>query len=184
MSASTPGQTVGACTLSRGNAEAVDTMADDDHRNARYELTPPGQWSHTPHIQPHSYHGTPATEFQGFHFAAPQLPMEPAAFSSGMNQRPVVHPLIMPQWPSMLPHSSQTTYQPIYPQPVQPIQPVTMGQLQTPVSASSTRSTTTPRKTLTDNDRKRMCQYAEEHPNAKQTEIGCTSFARCRHAQR
>ncbi|KAK3612812.1 hypothetical protein LTR22_028449, partial [Elasticomyces elasticus] len=34
------------------------------------------------------------------------------------------------------------------------------------------RPTPTPRKTLTDLDRKRMCQYAEEHPNAKQTEIG------------
>jgi hypothetical protein len=29
-----------------------------------------------------------------------------------------------------------------------------------------------PRKTLTDDDRKRMCQYAEDHPHAKQTDIG------------
>ena len=29
------------------------------------------------------------------------------------------------------------------------------------------------RKTLSDDDRRRMCKYAEENPTAKQTEIGC-----------
>lgn len=29
-----------------------------------------------------------------------------------------------------------------------------------------------PRKTLTDSDRRRMCQYHEENPSVKQTEIG------------
>ncbi|KXL49797.1 hypothetical protein M433DRAFT_74713 [Acidomyces richmondensis BFW] len=47
-----------------------------------------------------------------------------------------------------------------------------MGAVQTPISAVSSRSGSTPRKTLTDQDRRRMCQYAEEHPNSKQTEIG------------
>ena len=32
--------------------------------------------------------------------------------------------------------------------------------------------TSTPRKTLTDSDRRRMCQYHEENPSVKQTEIG------------
>jgi hypothetical protein len=31
---------------------------------------------------------------------------------------------------------------------------------------------TTPRRTLTDDDRRRMCKYHEEHPQIKQTEIG------------
>ncbi|KAK3613220.1 hypothetical protein LTR56_028012 [Elasticomyces elasticus] len=74
----------------------------------------------------------------------------------------------MPAWPSMLKNLSRLTFQPMFAQPVQPIQPM----LPTPVSATSTSPTPTPRKTLTDLDRKRMCQYAEEHPNAKQTEIG------------
>jgi hypothetical protein len=29
-----------------------------------------------------------------------------------------------------------------------------------------------PRRTLTDSDRRRMCQYPEENPSVKQTEIG------------
>jgi hypothetical protein len=42
------------------------------------------------------------------------------------------------------------------------------------VSAPPTtgRTSSTPRKTLTDADRRRMCLYAEEHPTVKQTEIG------------
>jgi hypothetical protein len=150
-------------------------MADDD-RNSAYRTSPTTHWSQSPRIYSHSHHGTPAQEYSGFNFPSPHMPMEPSAFSSSMQQRPMhqhLQPLVMPQWPSML-GSSQThsNYQPVYPQPIQPIQSMSVGSLQTPVSATSTRSASTPRKTLTDMDRKRMCQYAEEHPNSKQTEIG------------
>ncbi|KAF7197015.1 hypothetical protein HII31_01440 [Pseudocercospora fuligena] len=151
----------------------VDAMADDD-RNTAYRSSPSTHWNHFPH-HPHSHHGTPAQEYTGFNFTSPQLPMEPSAFSSSIHSRPMhqqLQPLVMPQWPSMLNSQPHSTYQPMYPQPVQPIQPMSIGPLATPVSATSTRSTSTPRKTLTDLDRKRMCQYAEEHPNSKQTEIG------------
>ncbi|KAK0989545.1 hypothetical protein LTR91_009189 [Friedmanniomyces endolithicus] len=100
--------------------------------------------------------------------------MEPT-FNSAIRPRPLppqLQPLIMPQWPSMLNNQSHSTFPPMFPQPVQPIQPVTLGALQTPVSAVSIRPSPTPRKTLTDADRKRMCQYAEDNQNAKQTEIG------------
>ena len=149
-------------------------MATDD-RNAGYQSSPPSQWSQSPHIYPHSHHGTPAQEYSGFNFSSPQLSMESSTFSSTVQQRPMpqqLQPLIMPQWPSMLNSQSHTAYQPMFPQPVQPIQPMSIGPLSTPVSATSGRSTSTPRKTLTDADRKRMCQYAEDHPNSKQTEIG------------
>ncbi|KAI7205534.1 hypothetical protein KC316_g213 [Hortaea werneckii] len=78
----------------------------------------------------------------------------------------------MPQWPSMLTSQAHTGFQPTHRQPVQPIQPLSINQLHTPVSAISAGSAPIPRKTLTDNDRKRMCQYADDHPNAKQREIG------------
>ncbi|KAK4507644.1 hypothetical protein PRZ48_001379 [Zasmidium cellare] len=150
-------------------------MADDE-RNAAYRSSPPTHWGPSPHVYPHSHHGTPAQEYSGFSFSSPQIPMEPSAFSSSMQQRPMhqqLQPLVMPQWPSMLNSQAHAApYQPMFPQPVQPIQPMSIGPLQTPVSATSSRSTSTPRKTLTDMDRKRMCQYAEEHPNSKQTEIG------------
>lgn len=150
-------------------------MADDEHR-APFHSAPPASWDQIPHIYPHSHHGTPAQEYSGFNFSSPQLHMSPNAFDGGFQQRPMpqqLQPLVMPQWPSMLNSQVHSTFQPVYPQPVQPIQPM---QLPTPVSATSTRSTSTPRKTLTDLDRKRMCQYADENPNAKQTEIGGTSL--------
>ncbi|KAK5677305.1 hypothetical protein LTR17_027708 [Elasticomyces elasticus] len=68
----------------------------------------------------------------------------------------------MPAWPSMLKNLSHL---------IQPMLP-------TPVSATSMSPTPTPRKKLTDLDRKRMCQYAEEHPKAKQTEIGVSKVLR------
>jgi len=151
----------------------------DDERNTAYRSSPSGHWTQSPRIYSHSHHGTPAQEYQGFNFTSPHMAMEPSAFSNNAQQRPMHHqhlqPLVMPQWPSMLTTQTPSTYQPMYPQPVQSVQsvqPLSAGPLHTPVSATSTRSASTPRKTLTDLDRKRMCQYAEEHPNSKQTEIG------------
>ena len=149
-------------------------MADDE-RHTGFQSSPPSQWGHSPHIYPHSHHGTPAQEYSGFNFGTPHLPMASDGFSATLHQRPMppqLQPLIMPQWPSMLSSQSHATFQHQYPQPVQPIQPMTLGQLVTPISATSGRSTSTPRKTLTDQDRKHMCIYAEEHPHSKQTEIG------------
>lgn len=76
--------------------------------------------------------------------------------------------LIMPHatWPSQLtnPHSyAQHSVPPVA------IPPVT-APLKTKLPAIQT--TSQPRKTLTDDDRRRMCQYAKDHPTAKQTDIG------------
>ncbi|KAF2183219.1 CenpB-DNA-bind-domain-containing protein [Zopfia rhizophila CBS 207.26] len=118
-----------------------------------------------------SQHQSPVQDYNGFNSYAP-LPMEPL-YNTGMHPprttHPQLQPLIMPQWPSML--TSQSTYvPPIFPSAPVPITPASA----TPVSATSTRSHTssTPRKTLTDADRRRMCLYHEEHPTVKQTEIG------------
>lgn len=126
------------------------------------------------------HHSSPVQDFNGFHAFTP-MPMEPM-YGNGMHPPHPSHPpprsthqqlqpLIMPQWPSML--TSQSTYQPsIFPSAPVPITPASA----TPVSATSTHSRTssTPRKTLTDQDRRRMCQYHEDNPTVKQTEIGGT----------
>jgi hypothetical protein len=55
----------------------------------------------------------------------------------------------------------------------------------TPVSASTASTTTagsTSRRTLTDDDRRRICEYHESHPDAKQTEIGGMSVLDYTHA--
>ena len=58
--------------------------------------------------------------------------------------------------------------------------------LVTPVSATSTSMTitpitktsgSTPRRTLDDEDRRRICEYHESHPGVKQIEISGTSLA-------
>lgn len=136
-------------------------------------------WHENAGYNPH--HQSPVQDYNGFSSYAP-LPMEPL-YGTAMHPphqthptprttHPQLQPLIMPQmpqWPSML--TSQSTYQPpLFPSAPVPITPASA----TPVSATSTHSRTssTPRKTLTDSDRRRMCQYHEENPTVKQTEIG------------
>jgi hypothetical protein len=128
----------------------------------------PGPYDH--------HHQSPVHDFNGFNSYAP-LPMEPM-YNTTMHPphhpprttHPQLQPLIMPQWPSML--TSQSSYvPPIFPSAPVPNTPASA----TPVSATSThsgRTSSTPRKTLTDQDRRRMCQYHEDHPTVKQTEIG------------
>lgn len=129
-------------------------------------------------------------EYNTYSYASPgAMPIEPAPlygmgrpppYSSHQQLQPL-HPLIVPQWPSML--TSQSSYS-------TPTLPTTSTT--TPVSAGSSnshslqiRQTTTggntPRRTLTDDDRRRMCQYAEDNPGIKQTDIGrmFTPFCTC-----
>lgn len=118
----------------------------------------------------HSHHQSPVQEHNGFAFQP--MPMEPMYASSSMPPPRTTYqqlqPLITPQWPSML--TSQSSFH----TPLYPSAPIQSAQIVTPQSAPATtgRTSSTPRKTLTDGDRKRMCQYAEEHPTVKQTEIG------------
>ena len=143
------------------------------------------------HAYPHSHHQSPAHEYGGFAFSTPQVPLEPT-FTHGMPHPRTTHqqlqPLVMPpQWPSML--TSQSTYQ-------QSIIPTASASSTTPLSAGTSLSApasapasvppptsrrpsqtgSTPRKTLTDADRRRMCLYHEENPTTKQTEIGGESI--------
>jgi len=129
---------------------------------------------------PHSYHGTPATEYAGFAWPSPQDPDGSRPFGHSPVQRPThqsLHPLVMPQWPSMLnsqPSQSASNYYPTIVAQAQ-LSTVSPTPLMTPVSASSTRSGSTPRRTLTDEERRLMCEFHEQNPNAKQNEIGCQS---------
>lgn len=121
-------------------------------------------------------------EYNAYNYGSSSgIPIEPAPLYSMARPPPYnthqqlqpLHPLIVPpQWPSML------TTQSSYSTPTLPTASTT-----TPVSAVSStshslqiRQTTTggntPRRTLTDEDRRRMCQYAEDNPGVKQTDIG------------
>jgi hypothetical protein len=158
---------------------------DHDHHQYGPTATFPenqNQWGAYAH---HSHHQSPAHEYAGFAFSTPQLPLEPT-FSSGVQPPRTTHqqlqPLVMPQWPSML--TSQSTYhQPILPTAPASNTPLTSStSLSAPASATApvpppnprrpSQAGSTPRKTLTDADRRRMCLYHEENPTTKQTEIG------------
>lgn len=151
---------------------------EHQHRNETTYHENPGQWVDPHHYHPPSHHQSPVNEYSGFAFSP--MPMEPM-YTAPMQPPRTTHqqlqPLIMPQWPSML--TSQSSYgTPLF--AAAPIsstssnttpvaaQPATT----TPISATSTRSSSTPRKTLTDADRRKMCLYHEENPTVKQTEIG------------
>ncbi|KAF1981478.1 hypothetical protein K402DRAFT_342263 [Aulographum hederae CBS 113979] len=141
-----------------------------EHGNGYHDSN--GQWIDTgSSFSPH--HQSPVHEYNGFAFAPmPMEPMYSGAMPPPRTSHQQLQPLIMPQWPSML--TSQSTYAP----PMYSAAPMQMNpspSTNTPVSASSatsSRPASTPRRTLTDVDRRRMCQYAEEHPSTKQTEIG------------
>ena len=128
-----------------------------------------------------SHHQSPQQEYSGFAFNA--MPMDSLYGNHNMPPppravQPQLHPLVTTPWPSML--TSQSNYgtpvnsTPIYtptPPSVSPPVPTT------PISAppTSARSYDRPRKTLTDQQRREMCIYAEQNPDAKQNQIGSKS---------
>ena len=133
----------------------------------------------------HSQHQSPSNEYGGFGFAtSTHAHMDPIydrsvqpAFSSPQS----LHSLVtMPQWPSQItnpsessPPASVPTHRPILPlSKTSPIPTINTAPLPAPAPIKPTHSSTTSRRTLSDSDRRRMCEYHNENPNVKQTEIG------------
>ena len=99
--------------------------------------------------------------------------MQPLPPTQPIHQSPATHTqlpmLVMSHapWPSML---TNPNYGPPHSAP-----PVAIPSITAPLKTSklpAIQTTSQPRKTLTDDDRRAMCQYAEDHPTAKQTDIG------------
>ena len=135
---------------------------------------PEGEFPHSPWVEIGTFaspqHSPPMPEYSGFDYGPSQLM---AVDSYGMSIPPpyASMPLPMPShsWPSML-----TTHSPFAasglpvsttPTSVSPSTPMP------PVRKTSTGGST-PRRTLTDDDRRQMCIYHEENKTAKQTDIG------------
>lgn len=126
----------------------------------------------------HSPQGSsPTHEYNGFgYMSAPHgLPLD-SSYGRSIHPAYSMHQpqqsIITTQWPSML--TSPSTNAPLRSVPPQPaLAPIStfaiahsLPPLTAPVPA------TTARRTLTDQDRRRMCIYHEENPTVKQTEIG------------
>ena len=140
-----------------------------------------------------SPHISPLQEYNGFvgFGASSHIPLESLQDRLQETSFSTPPPLYLPQWPSQLTSPSQgpppppvPSVRPIAPATsISPVQPLKVQPLKvplekpTPVTAPSTAPSNA-RKTLTDSDRRRMCEYHEENPNVKQTEIGGTLRSR------
>jgi hypothetical protein len=113
-------------------------------------------------------HGLPSESIS--RMPPPPPPAGPSMFPSHASHTslPMLLTQTPAQWPSML--TNPSGYGPQHLPPPMAIPSVALASKSVKLPAIQTGST--PRRTLTDEDRKKMCQYAEEHPNAKQTEIG------------
>jgi hypothetical protein len=158
-------------------------MAGNEHYGAS------DGWVDISHSYNSSQHQSPIYEHGGFQFmqqpVQSQGPLEPSFATQRMPQPPpppppnsLPHqqllPLIMPShptWPSMLTNPANNPAN--YSAPPVAIPPATAQQAKGNHGKPPTgHSAPTPRKTLTDSDRRRMCQYHEDHPSTKQTDIG------------
>ncbi|KAI4211311.1 MAG: hypothetical protein LQ351_005866 [Letrouitia transgressa] len=97
--------------------------------------------------------------------------------STSQPSNPPLYPLTVPQWPSQLTNPSEPdTHPPAQvqlrtPRPIAPVTTIPPVQ-SAPPAPVPIPAPPTGRRTLTDQDRRRMCQYHDEHPSIKQTEIG------------
>ena len=121
-----------------------------------------------------SSHQTSPVEYQNYQYMSVphSLPLHqsyaPRMPPPQTHSQPHLLPLIMPSqqtWPSMLTNPAGSGYQ---------APPVAIPPSAPPIKAPRIPAihAPSPRRTLTDQDRRRMCQYHEEHPTVKQTEIG------------
>lgn len=139
-------------------------------------------WVDLSHSYSTSQHQSPIYEQNGFQFAQPFHQQHGLPTPESFNQQRIAPspqpqtthqqllPLIMPShptWPSMLTNPASYAAPPVAIPPVSA--PLVKGN---GPKLPSIHATPSPRKTLTDNDRRRMCQYHEENPSVKQTEIG------------
>ena len=152
----------------------MDTESQHDNGHDQFGQSP---WMDMNSFPPqHQPQGLP--EYHGFGYgSSPPMSMK-SSFGITVPPPYASLPLTMPShtWPSML--AAHT-----------PLPEANTESTPTPAPASSPPSTTrvrsprrkssgpapNPRKTLTDDDRRRMCIYHEENKSAKQTDIGGTS---------
>lgn len=166
---------------------------DGVQRQQHDEYVPP-QWVEMGSLHHHQHHGQavhhhPHHNYGAYGFVEPgmqpgindptQFGLQTAPASVGAN-----YLSIPTQWGGMIPTTTAApgTYIPSAPiaQPPPPSLPpaqVASATITANQPVSSHAPNPTPRRTLTDADRRRMCIFHEENPTVKQTEIGGTSFS-------
>ena len=127
-----------------------------------------------------SPHNSPPDDFTNFNFNAQTDTIYTRPFHPPFSAAQDLHPLntnTATLWPSQITSRHEPPSPPVtlpihrsiapvaqnVPAPAPPPQP-------TPTKSGGSLSTS--RRTLSDDDRRRMCKYHDEHPSVKQTEIG------------
>lgn len=138
-------------------ASMVEVSADSPHHSPQNDYGD-FDFSHSVHAQLDSMYNRPMQSS----FSTPQP----------------LHPLVtMPQWPSQITNPSESSSPPpvvqLQHRPILPLSKTvpTIPKLAT-VSPKEKPTLSSSRRTLTDSDRRKMCEYHNENPNVKQTEIG------------
>ncbi|KAJ5130922.1 uncharacterized protein N7515_006961 [Penicillium bovifimosum] len=145
--------------------EDPTTMETDSHG-------PDSEFAHSPWVEIGPFaspqQSPPIHEYSGFDYGPSPLMAVDTSYGMSIPPPYTSMPLPMPShsWPSML-----TTHNPWNGLPVSTPTSVSPSAPMPPVRKTSTGGNT-PRRTLTDDDRRQMCLYHEEHKTAKQTDIG------------
>ena len=155
-------------------------MKIEQHHGAHHEEElGSGQWIEI--AGDHSSHNSPLQEYNGFAFMSnthvPPEPLYNRPLQPSYSTAPLLQPLVMPQWPSQLTNPSVGCGTPTAFPPPRPLAPISTMAIKPPLPRSASTpapvpASSTARRTLTDQDRRSMCQYHEDHPTVKQTEIG------------
>lgn len=152
---------------------------EHEHHLAAHEYGSTDGWVDMNHNYNSSQQQSPIFEHGGYGFMQPlqHNGLPESSYSQRILQPLPPHtthqqlqPLIMPSnptWPSMLTNPATYNAPPIAIPASAP--PLIKGN---GTKLPAIHATPSPRKTLTDSDRRRMCQYHEENPTIKQTEIG------------
>ena len=134
------------------------------------------------HVAAESPHPSPQNDYGDFDFSTSVHAQLESIYNrplqSSFSTPQPLHPLItMPQWPSQITNPSETSSAPpvvqLQHRPILPLSKTlpAIPKLAT-VSPKEKSTLSSSRRTLTDSDRRKMCEYHNENPNVKQTEIG------------
>ncbi|KAK8026922.1 hypothetical protein PG991_003978 [Apiospora marii] len=169
---------IGSTGMDQDSLIAHDSTYPNNHWvdvNAYNQMSMP-EYNSSFYLAPVTSHGLPSESIGGGHMPPPPMPsqihqspihhQQQLHFPSQQHQQPILQAQKV-NWPSLHTNPSQSYPTPPVAIPAQSTVPIR----QTPKQLPSI-TTSQPRKTLSDDDRRRMCQYAADNPKSKQTEIG------------
>jgi hypothetical protein len=146
---------------------------ETDSQHAQENEYGSSPWVDIGAFEPPLHHSPPIPDFHSFSFTpSPIMPMEPSYSMSIPPPYTALH-LTMPShpWPSMLTTQSNFSDSTLSAAPASTLSISHPAPIR-PLHTAPTSTGPTPRRTLTDEDRRRMCLYHEENKTAKQTDIG------------